>query len=80
VDAGRWVLRVATRTSRPDAEALAAQLGEIAGSRARVSAWSWDGAERFDVVFSGFRDVRQAAAALTELEAAGGSAELVAVP
>jgi general secretion pathway protein D len=78
--AGAWALRVALRTKRADAEALAESLGEVAGRRARVVAWRWDDAERFDVVFAGFPDVRAAAVALRELEARGESAELVALP
>lgn len=75
-----WALRVATRTTRADAEALAGELGEIAGKRARVVAWEWAEARRFDVVLSGFADVRAAADAIPALEAGGWQAELVALP
>ncbi|MFI5318748.1 MAG: secretin N-terminal domain-containing protein, partial [Myxococcota bacterium] len=79
-DGGAWVLRVATRTTRADADALAASLGEVAGRRAHVVAWRWAEAERFDVVLSGFAGVREAADALPELDAHGWSGELIAVP
>jgi general secretion pathway protein D len=77
---GAWALLVATRTARADADALAASVGEIAGRGARVVAWRWADAERFDVAVPGFADVREAAAALAELEARGFLAELVPVP
>lgn len=79
-DGSAWALRVATRTTRADAEALAERIGELAGRRARVAAWRWEGAERFDVVLAGFADVRAAAAAIPELEQRGWLAELVPVP
>jgi general secretion pathway protein D len=79
-DGSAWALLVATRTRRADAEALAASLGEVSGRSARVVAWRWAGAERFDVVLAGFANVRDAAAALPALEALGWLAELVAVP
>jgi general secretion pathway protein D len=77
---GAWALRVATRARRADAEALAQSLGEIAGRRARVVAWRWEGAERFDVAIGGFAAASEAAAALPELETRGWLAELVPVP
>ncbi len=80
VDGSAWALRIATRTRRDDAEALAASLGEIAGRRARVVAWKWEGAERFDVVLAGFARVLDAAAALPALDALGWNGELIAVP
>jgi Flp pilus assembly secretin CpaC len=77
---GAWALRVATRTVRSDAETLAASLGEIAGRTPRVVAWQWAGAQRFDVVVSGFASAGEAAAALPALEALGWTAELVPIP
>jgi general secretion pathway protein D len=79
-DGSAWALLVATRPSRVQAEALAAELGKVAGKQARVVPWEWDGAERFDVLLTGFRDVRAAAAALSKLAKRGLSAELVAIP
>jgi len=79
VDGSAWALLVATHTRRADAEELAASLGEVSGRRARVVAWRWAGAERFDVVLAGFANVRDAAAALPTLEALGWLAELVPV-
>jgi Flp pilus assembly secretin CpaC len=75
-----WALRVATRTTGADAETLAEKLGEIAGKRARVVAWEWAGARRYDVVLSGFAGVGAAADAIPALEAGGWHAELVALP
>lgn len=80
VEGDSWALLVATRTQRADAEALAASLGEIAGRAANVTAWTWAEAERFDVVFSGFANVAEAARGLAELEERGWSAQLIAVP
>jgi general secretion pathway protein D len=79
-DGSVWALLVATRSRRADAEALAVSLGEVSGRRARVVAWRWAGAERFDVVLAGFANVRDAAAALPALEALGWLAELIPVP
>ena len=76
---GAWALLVATRTTRAQAESLAEEVGDVARRRARVVAWSWAGAERFDVVVPGFRDARAAAAALEQLAARGFPAELVPV-
>lgn len=77
---GAWALRVATRTRRADADALAESLGEIAGKRAQVVPWRWAAAEHFDIVLAGFQNVRAAADALPPLAALGWAAELVAVP
>jgi general secretion pathway protein D len=74
-----WALLVATRTQRADAEALAAEVSELGGRAARVVAWSWADAERFDVVLSGYASVAEASAGLAALEAAGLRAQLVAV-
>jgi general secretion pathway protein D len=73
-----WALLVATRTSEADARGLAAELAGVAGKRARVVAWKWDGAERWDVVVAGFAHASDAIAALPELEARGWSPELIA--
>lgn len=77
---GKWALLVATRPRREDAEALAASLGDLGGRSPRVVAWRWDDVERFDVVYAGFADVREAADALPALEARGATAQLVPVP
>jgi general secretion pathway protein D len=73
-----WALLVATRTSEADARGLAEEIGDVAGKRARVVAWTWDGAERWDVVVAGFAHAIDAVDALPELEALGWSPELVA--
>ncbi|MBM4385168.1 MAG: hypothetical protein FJ091_17590 [Deltaproteobacteria bacterium] len=73
-----WALLVATRTREADAQALAAEVGDIAGTRARVVAWTWDGAQRFDVVVAGFPHAIDAIDALPEIEQRGWSPELIA--
>jgi len=75
-----WGLRVATRTTRADAEALAAELGKVGKRRPRVVAWEWDDAERFDVVLAPYRNPFDAIEALGRLRAQGLGADLVAMP
>jgi general secretion pathway protein D len=75
-----WGLRVATRTARADAEALAAELGKVGKRRPRVVAWEWEGAERFDVVLAPYESAFDANEVLGRLRAQGLGAELVAMP
>ncbi|HEU4428957.1 MAG TPA: SPOR domain-containing protein, partial [Myxococcota bacterium] len=73
-------LRVATRTTRADAEALVAELGKVGKRHPRIVAWEWDDAERFDVVLAPYRNPFDAIEALAKLRAQGLSADLVAMP
>jgi len=75
-----WGLRIATRTTRADAEALVESLGKIGKRRARIVTWEWENAERFDVVLAPYENPFDAIEALGKLGAKGEGAELVAMP
>jgi general secretion pathway protein D len=77
--ASPWAVLVSTRSSREEAESLAASF-ERDGAEAQVGAWRQLGEERFDVYLTGYTELGEAGDAALRLRERGFAPQVVVMP